>query len=57
MSVATSSYANLLQTILTDYLTFSFLQTNTDTFANSADLDKTAHNEPSHHFAALFWLK
>ena len=57
MSMATSSYANLLQTILTNYLTFSFLQTNIDTFANSAYLDKTAHNEPSHQFATLFWLK
>ena len=29
-------------------LTLSSLQTNTDTFANSADPDETAHNEPSH---------
>ena len=29
-------------------LTLSSLQTNTGTFANSADPDETAHNEPSH---------
>ena len=29
-------------------LTLSSLQTNTDAFANSADPDKIAHNEPSH---------
>ena len=29
-------------------LTLSFLQANTDTFANSVDPDETAHNEPSH---------
>ena len=29
-------------------LTISFLQTNTDIFANSEDPDETARNEPSH---------
>ena len=29
-------------------LTLSSLQTSTDTFANSADPDETAHKEPSH---------
>ena len=29
-------------------LTLSSLQINTDTFANSADPDEMAHNEPSH---------
>ena len=31
-----------------DALTFSALQTSTDTFANSADPDETARYEPSH---------
>ena len=30
------------------YLILSFLHTNTDTFANSADPDETARNEPSY---------
>ena len=30
------------------YLTLTSLQTNTDTFADSADPDEMAHNEPSH---------
>ena len=29
-------------------LTASTLKTSTDTYANSVDLDETAHNEPSH---------
>ena len=31
-----------------DLLTLSFLQTKTDTFANSADPDETAHTELYH---------
>ena len=37
--------------------TLSSLQTNTDTFANSADLDETARIEPSHldlHFLPFY---
>ena len=30
------------------FLTISSLQTKTDAFANNADPDETAHNEPSH---------
>ena len=40
-------------------LTLSSLQTNTDTFANSADLDETARNEPSHvdlHYLPFFFI-
>ena len=34
------------------------LQSSTNTFANSADPDKTAHNEPSHQdlHCLLFWI-
>ena len=41
-------------------LTFSALQTKTDTCANSVDPDEMAHNEPSHqglHYLLFcFWL-
>ena len=30
------------------WITFSSLQSNTDTFANSVDPGEMAHNEPSH---------
>ena len=36
------------QLTMSSGLRLSSLQTNTDTFANSADPDETAHNETSH---------
>ena len=53
-------------TITVFTLTLSSLKTNTDTFANSADLDEMAHNETAHnliwictvcHSIIDFWLK
>ena len=40
--------ANILKLYKSFLLTLSFVQTNTDTFANSVYQDETARNEPSH---------
>ena len=45
--ISSDIFFSWIENITTVWLTVSGLQTKTFFFANSADLDETAHNEPS----------